>query len=97
MTLAQLADPHGLADEHLSVSTDKGANAGLKVTSLVADMVAGADSIDDMAMLRHSDMGKLSTRIYAPPRWGRSCGSSPSGMSVNSTQSHPASWPGWQG
>ena len=32
-----------LADEHLSVPTDKGANAGLKVASLVAGMVAGAD------------------------------------------------------
>ena len=28
--------------------TDKGANAGLKVASLVAGMVAGADRIDDM-------------------------------------------------
>ena len=39
--------------------TDKGANAGAKVTSLVAGMVAGADSIDDMALLRHGAMGTL--------------------------------------
>ena len=50
---------HGLADEHLSVPTDKGANAGLKVASLVAGMVAGADSIDDMALLRHGGMGRV--------------------------------------
>ena len=29
--------------QHLTVPTDKGANAGLKVASLVAGMVAGAD------------------------------------------------------
>jgi hypothetical protein len=34
-------------------ATDKGANAGLKVTSLVAGMVAGADSIDD-AVVRNA-------------------------------------------
>lgn len=70
MRLAQSANLRGLADVHLSVPTDKGANAGLKVTSLVAGMVAGADSIDDMAMLRHGGMGKLFTRIYAPSTLG---------------------------
>jgi hypothetical protein len=55
-----------LADEHLSVPTDKGANAGLKVASLVAGMVAGADSIDDMALLRHGGMGRVFARAYAP-------------------------------
>jgi len=29
------------------------------VTSLVAGMVAGADSIDDMALLRHGGMGRV--------------------------------------
>lgn len=46
MKLAQKAGLRALADEWLAVPTDKGANAGLKVTSLVAGMVAGADSID---------------------------------------------------
>ena len=45
--------------------TDKGANAGLKVASLVAGMVAGADSIDDMAMLRHGGMGRVFTAVRA--------------------------------
>src|SRR5438270_12820690 len=53
LALAERAGLRNLADEHLSVPTDKGANAGLKVASLVAGMVAGADSIDDMAVLRH--------------------------------------------
>jgi hypothetical protein len=33
-----------LVDEWLTVPSDKGANAGAKVTALVAGMVAGADS-----------------------------------------------------
>lgn len=59
-----------LADTHLSVPTDKGANPGLKVASLVAGMVAGADSIDDMALLRHGGMKKLFTSCYAPSTLG---------------------------
>ena len=68
------AGPQGrlreLADERLSVPTDKGANAGLKLSSLVAGMVAGADSIDDMALLRHGGMGKVFTGAYAPSTLG---------------------------
>jgi hypothetical protein len=52
------------------VPTDKGANAGLKVASLVAGMVAGADSIEDMAVLRHGGMGKVFTSAYAPSTLG---------------------------
>ncbi|MGY4542630.1 pyruvate carboxylase [Arthrobacter sp. UYNi723] len=37
-----------LVNEHLKLPVHFGANAGLKVTTLVAGMVAGADSIDDM-------------------------------------------------
>jgi hypothetical protein len=33
-------------------------------------MVAGADSIDDMAVLRHGGMGRLFARIYAPSTLG---------------------------
>ena len=50
--------------------TDKGANAGLKVASLVAGMVAGADSIDDMALLRHGGMGRVFAKAYAPSTLG---------------------------
>lgn len=68
--LAEKAGLRSLADEWLSVPTDKGANAGSKVASLVAGMVAGADSIDDMAVLRHGGMKKLFTSIYAPSTLG---------------------------
>jgi hypothetical protein len=70
MALAASARLRELADERLSVPTDKGANAGLKVASLVAGMVAGADSIDDMALLRHGGMGRVFGHAYAPSTLG---------------------------
>src|SRR4051795_151567 len=70
MALAGRARLRDLADERLSVPTDKGAHAGLKVCSLVAGMAAGADSIDDMALLRHGGMGKVFTGAYAPSTLG---------------------------
>ena len=70
MALAEAAGLRDLADERLSVPSDKGANPGLKVASLVAGMVAGADSIDDMALLRHGGMGRVFTNAYAPSTLG---------------------------
>src|SRR5674476_257295 len=70
MKLAADAGLHELADQWLSVPTDKGANAGLKIASLVAGMVAGADAIDDMAVLRHGGMRKLFAHLYAPSTLG---------------------------
>jgi Transposase DDE domain group 1 len=70
MSLAGKAGLRELADERMSVPTDKGANAGLKLSSLVAGMAAGADSIDDMALLRHGGMGKVFTGAYAPSTLG---------------------------
>jgi len=70
LALADAAGLSELAQRHLSVPTDKGANAGLKVASLVAGMVAGADSIDDMALLRHGGMGRVFARAYAPSTVG---------------------------
>jgi hypothetical protein len=70
LALARSAGLDELARDHLSVPSDRGANAGLKVTSLVAGMVAGADSIDDMALLRHGGMGRVFTNAYAPSTLG---------------------------
>ena len=70
LALADAAGLRALAGEHLSVPGDKGANAGLKVASLVAGMVAGADSIDDMGLLRHGGMGRVFARAYAPSTLG---------------------------
>jgi hypothetical protein len=81
-----------LADAHLSVPTDKGSNAGLKVTSLVAGMVAGADSIEDMALLRHGGMGRLFARVYAPSTLGSFLRAFTFGQSASSTRSPRGSW-----
>lgn len=70
LRLAERAGLAALADEHLSVPGDKGANAGAKVNALVAGMVAGADSLDDMALLRHGGMGRVFDRCYAPSTLG---------------------------
>jgi hypothetical protein len=70
LALADRAGLRDLADAHLSVPGDKGTNAGLKVASLVGGMVAGADSIDDMAVLRHGGMSRLFARTYAPSTLG---------------------------
>ena len=91
MALARRAGLRELGDEHLSVPTDKGSNAGLKLASLVAGMAAGADSIDDMALLRHGAMGKVFDRPYAPSTLGPSCASSPSGTCARATRSPPDS------
>ncbi len=69
----RLAAEAGLADLAaglLTVPTDKGANPGGKVTALVCGMVAGADSIDGMALLRHGAMIRLFDRTYAPSTLG---------------------------
>src|SRR6195952_1175135 len=70
VALADRVGLRSLADEFLTVPTDKGANPGLKVTSLVAGMVAGADSIDDMAILRHGGMRRVFDACYAPSTLG---------------------------
>ena len=68
--LAQRAGLQALADEQLTVPTDKGAHAGSKVSALVAGMVTGADSIEDVDLLRHGGMGRLFDGIYAPSTLG---------------------------
>ena len=70
MRLADKAGLTALAQDRLSVPTDKGANAGVKIATLVGGMTAGADSIDDMDLLRHGGMSTLFDRIYAPSTLG---------------------------
>jgi len=59
----------GLAEGLLTVPGAKGC-AGLKLTSVVAGMIAGADSIDDLDVLRHGAMGKLFGGVRAPSTLG---------------------------
>lgn len=69
----QLAERAGFAQlvgEHVRIGAPGGANADMKVAALVAGMIAGADSIDDMALLRHGAMGRLFTDVRAPSTLG---------------------------
>ncbi|HYU05152.1 MAG TPA: IS1380 family transposase [Jatrophihabitantaceae bacterium] len=68
--LAHRAGLGELAGEHLTVAGGAGSAAGLKVSALVAGMVAGADSIDDMDLLRHGAMGQLFVGVRAPSTLG---------------------------
>ena len=68
-----LADRAGLQDlvaEHVRIGKVGGAQPVLKVPALVAGMIAGADSIDDMAVLRHGAMGRLFGGVRAPSTLG---------------------------
>jgi hypothetical protein len=52
LRLAERAGLHGAADRRVRLPASVGsggANPGVKITSIVAGMVAGADSIDDLA------------------------------------------------
>ena len=68
--LAERAGLPGLAAAHVRPDGDQGANAGPKVACLAAGMAAGADSIDDMSLLRHGAMGTLFGGIRAPSTLG---------------------------
>ena len=70
MALADRAGLAGLVAEHVRPGGGCGVNAHLKVPCLVAGMAAGADSIDDMGLLRHGAMGTLFGGIRAPSTLG---------------------------
>jgi hypothetical protein len=68
-----LAERAGLADlvaEHVRPGGECGVNAHLKVPCLIAGMAAGADSIDDMDVLRHGAMSTLFGGVRAPSTLG---------------------------
>jgi len=59
-----------LGADKLTLKADGGVNAAVKVPALVAGMVAGADSIADMDLLRHGGMDRLFVGIRAPSTLG---------------------------
>ena len=70
LQLAERAGLQQLVARHVRIGEPGGVNAHLKVPSLVAGMVAGADSIDDMALLRHGAMSRLFEGVRAPSTLG---------------------------
>jgi hypothetical protein len=67
LRLAESAGLHRLLDELVSVGSP---NATAKATSVVGGMLAGADCIDDLDLLRHGGMGRLFGGVRAPSTLG---------------------------
>ena len=72
LTLADRAGLAALLEERLTVTGGRGpgSNGAGKVMSLVAGMAAGADSIEDMGLLRHGAMGTVFEGVRAPSTLG---------------------------
>src|SRR5580658_10329578 len=70
MALAGRAGLRDLVAGHVRPGGECGVNPHLKVACLVAGMAAGADSIDDMGVLRHGAMGAVFGGIRAPSTLG---------------------------
>jgi hypothetical protein len=70
MAPAERAGLRDLAFEHVRPGGECGADPGLKVACLMAGMAAGADSLDDMGLLRHGAAGTLFGGIRAPSTLG---------------------------
>jgi hypothetical protein len=70
MGLAERAGLAALARGHVRITDRCGVNAAAKIGCLVAGMTAGADSIDDMDVLRHGAMSELFEGVRAPSTLG---------------------------
>jgi len=70
MALTQRCGLDTLLRERLTIAAKGGANAAVKVLALIAGMVCGADSIDDMDLLRHGGMARLFAGVRAPSTLG---------------------------
>ncbi|MBQ0906737.1 IS1380 family transposase [Micromonospora sp. U21] len=68
--LAQQPGLHDAVVDRVRLPTDKGVNPAGKVATIVAGMLAGADSIDDLDVARHGGMRSLFTSVYAPSTLG---------------------------
>ncbi len=65
LALAERAGLHEHLKDRLTLTGPGAANAVVKAMSLVAGMVVGADSIDDMDVLRHGATGRLFTGVQS--------------------------------
>jgi Transposase DDE domain group 1 len=73
LTLAEQIGLPELVAEHVVITgaaNSAGANPAAKVLSLLAGMVTGADSIEDMDRLRHTGNGVVFDQIRAPSTLG---------------------------
>src|SRR3982750_2969372 len=91
-----MAEQAGLSELLVEQLTVPSPNAPVKVTALLAGMLAGADSIDDMDLLRHGAMDRLFTGVRAPSTLGTFLRVFRSGTCARWTRSPPGCSPGWR-
>lgn len=70
MRLAETAGLAGIVAARVRLPGDKGSNPAGKLAAIVAGMIAGADSIDDLGVVRHGGMPMLFDGVYAPSTLG---------------------------
>ena len=70
MRLAHAVGLHTAVTDRVRLPGDTGCNPAGKVATIVAGMLAGADSIDDLNIARHGGMRSLFTSVYAPSTLG---------------------------
>ncbi|MFC5101899.1 IS1380 family transposase [Kibdelosporangium philippinense] len=74
MALAERAGMSELVAQKVEITNapipSTGASPAGKVASIVAGMLAGADCIDDLDVIRHGGMKRLFTGVYAPSTLG---------------------------
>ena len=70
MALAERCGLPALLAEHVKIAAKGGAHSSVKILAIVAGMVCGADSIEDLDLLRHGGMPRLFEQIRAPSTLG---------------------------
>jgi hypothetical protein len=74
MELAEQTGLSDLLDEHAVFRSERirsgAANPAPKLTSVIAGLLAGADSIDDLDLIRAGGMNRLFRQVYAPATLG---------------------------
>ncbi len=75
MALAEQAGLSELIEGRVAISATRvksaGSNPAGKLTSIIAGMAAGADSIDDLNLVRSGGMSRLFAEVYAPATLGQ--------------------------
>jgi hypothetical protein len=70
MRLAESVGMHEVIAQKVRLPGDVGSNPAGKAATVVAGMAAGADSIDDLDLVRHGGMPVLFEQVYAPSTIG---------------------------
>ena len=100
----ELAEQTGLSrliGEHVDLPSTRVASGAVnpagKLTTIIAGMMCGADSIDDVNVLRAGGTPRVFDEVYAPSTLGIFCASSLSATPTSSPRWPASIWPRWRG